>query len=73
MDERSTGHVRALEDRMNDIERWFVDNEKESGEPAGSSVTGIQAPCLNTRSAQAVAGELFLSLPFVQTTDTNHN
>ena len=25
----TVGHVRALEDRMNDVERWLVDKEAE--------------------------------------------
>ena len=25
----NVGHVRALEDRMNDVERWLVDKEAE--------------------------------------------
>ena len=28
----TVGHVRALEDRMNDVERWLVDKEKEKQE-----------------------------------------
>ena len=28
----TVGHVRALEDRMNDVERWLVDKEKQKGE-----------------------------------------
>lgn len=30
----AVGHVRALEDRMNDVERWLVDKEKEKQETA---------------------------------------
>lgn len=35
----TVGHVRALEDRMNDVERWLVDKEKEKQET--SSVKGL--------------------------------
>ncbi|KAF9484305.1 hypothetical protein BDN70DRAFT_826014 [Pholiota conissans] len=38
----TVGHVRALEDRMNDVERWLVDKEKAKTDE--SSATGVQQP-----------------------------
>jgi hypothetical protein len=35
----TVGHVRALEDRMNDVERWLVDKEKEKQETASVKET----------------------------------
>lgn len=39
----TVGHVRALEDRMSDVERWLVDKEKEK-ERAEADKTSIRAP-----------------------------
>jgi len=35
----TVGHVRALEDRMNDVERWLVDKEKEKQETSSVKET----------------------------------
>jgi len=36
------GHVRALEDRMNDVERWLVEKEGQKEESAQNSSGGVQ-------------------------------
>lgn len=38
----TVGHVRALEDRMNDVERWLVDKEKEKTEAKETKLPDTQ-------------------------------
>ena len=40
----TVGHVRALEDRMNDVEKWLVDKEKEKEEAASMKEETKEVP-----------------------------
>ncbi|KAF9456741.1 hypothetical protein BDZ94DRAFT_1203948 [Collybia nuda] len=55
----TVGHVRALEDRMSDVERWLVDKEKEKEETASlhkESDTSI--PASVTQDLHDIKGDL---------------
>ncbi|KAM6501340.1 hypothetical protein JOM56_004354 [Amanita muscaria] len=53
----TVGHVRALEDRMNDVERWLVDKEMEKEEKSvkDSAVSDSKPQQHSSSSATAVA------------------
>jgi hypothetical protein len=49
----AVGHVRALEDRMSDVEKWLVDKERERERDAASSKLSLGSlPEVPTRSSE---------------------
>ncbi|KAJ8083388.1 hypothetical protein PM082_009260 [Marasmius tenuissimus] len=52
----TVGHVRALEERMSDVERWLVDKEKEKDDVISSS--SLRAPEPNSGAASAEIREV---------------
>lgn len=57
----TVGHVRALEDRMGDVERWLVEKEKEKGEVKQASTahsTSKQASSISADEADMIREDL---------------
>lgn len=56
----TVGHVRALEERMNDVERWLVDKEKERErkEKTGRDSQGKTSPSLVRSEVQQELSEI---------------
>jgi hypothetical protein len=42
----TVGHVRALEERMGDVERWLVEKESEKGDDGGEGTSRVDEPPL---------------------------
>lgn len=48
----TVGHVRALEDRMNDVERWLVEKEKEKEKDGQKEITPSKAEGQSTTTPE---------------------
>jgi len=74
----TVGHVRALEDRMNDVERWLVDKEKEKKEtssvketPKENEQTDLQDMREEIAELQGRVGELGREMAKLATSASN--
>ncbi|KAG7095999.1 hypothetical protein E1B28_006681 [Marasmius oreades] len=54
----TVGHVRALEERMGDVERWLVDKEKEKEDAATSSQRSAEPTSLTSEAVSEEVREL---------------
>ncbi|KAF9531111.1 hypothetical protein CPB83DRAFT_726857, partial [Crepidotus variabilis] len=54
----TVGHVRALEDRMNDVERWLVDKEKEKDKQDTGSVNASSSNEAVTQDLHEIREEM---------------